>query len=169
MSKKTIYDKRTARTDYLNNTGSRAVSIDRNGNRERLPVSFDGGVTIKDRAVLYWEQCGNFGFPCIRIKGKAVFVYPDSEVEPTYWTTYELKYPPFYQHDCPNCNFLGRYKRSDLYHCNKGNAGVDTIVARHSEKCGDYTSGLILDGVDPLITEGARRARAKGLLKEKGE
>ena len=42
--------------------------------------------------MLYWEQCGNFSFPSIRIKGKVVAIYPDCEVCCKYWTTYKLKF-----------------------------------------------------------------------------
>jgi len=90
--KRTAYNPATARTYYLNQSGSRAVSIDRNGNRDTLPVSLDGE-TVKSRAVLYWEQCGNFAFPAVRVKGKAVTVYPDSEVEPTKWLPFAVMYP----------------------------------------------------------------------------
>ena len=89
---KTPYNPATARQYYLNNSGTRVVSIDRDGNREALPVSLDG-VNVKPRAVLYWEQCGNFAFPVIRVKGKAISVYPDSEVEATMWLPFEVKYP----------------------------------------------------------------------------
>ena len=89
---KSQYNPKTARVFYLNRDGSRAVSIDHNGNREVLPVSLDGE-TIQTRSVLYWEQCGNFAFPVIRMKGKAVTVYPDSEVECEKWLPYAVKYP----------------------------------------------------------------------------
>lgn len=75
---KTKFNPTTARLYYLNNSGTRCVSIDRDGNRETIPVSLDG-VTITQRAVLYWEQCGNFAYPAIRVKGKALTVYPDVE------------------------------------------------------------------------------------------
>jgi len=86
---KTQFNPATARPFYLNAHGTRAVRIDRNGNRETLPVSIDGE-TVKPRAVTYWEQCGNFSFPAVRIKGKAVTVYPDNETEPTKWQPYEI-------------------------------------------------------------------------------
>lgn len=89
---KTSYNPATARHYYLNSHGTRSVHIDRDGNRETLPVSLDG-VTVKARAVLYWEQCGNFAYPVIRVKGKTINVYPDSEVEATMWLPYEVKYP----------------------------------------------------------------------------
>jgi hypothetical protein len=85
-------DSATARMYYLNNSGSRWVTIDRSGNRETLPVSLDGE-TVKPRAVLYWESCGNFAYPVIRVKGKAVTLYPDSEVTCTKWMPYSVLYP----------------------------------------------------------------------------
>lgn len=69
---------------------------------------------------------------------------------------------PAFDHDCDRCLFLGTYEGRDLYYCEEGS--FETVIARHSSDPGDYTSGLILDGVDPLITEGARRARNKGYL-----
>lgn len=91
--KRTKYNPATARTYYLNGTGSRCVSIDSKGNRETLPVSLDG-ITVQPRAVLYWEARGNFGFPVIRVKGKAVAVFPDMEAPPvTIYLPFEVKYP----------------------------------------------------------------------------
>lgn len=84
------YNPKTARFYLLNNDGTRGVSIDANGNRERLPVTLDG-VTIKARAVLYHQQLGNFSTPFIRVKGKAVAVFPDSENK--VWMPFEIKYP----------------------------------------------------------------------------
>ena len=92
--KTTKYDPASARLFYLNDTGHRAVCIDRNGNRERLPVSLDG-ITVKARAVLYWEACGNFSFPVIRVRGKQVPVYPNTEVPPpAAWLPYGVKLQP---------------------------------------------------------------------------
>jgi len=73
---------------YLNQSGSRAVRIDRNGNRETIPVSWDG-VTVKQVAVKYWEQCGNFAMPYVRKGNKLVAVYADSDVEVTKYMPYE--------------------------------------------------------------------------------
>jgi hypothetical protein len=88
--KRTTYSPTTARPYYLNQSGSRAVSIDGNGNRETLPVSLDGE-TVKPRAVFYWEQCGNFSFPCIRVGGKAVAVFPDDTFEPSMYMPLAVK------------------------------------------------------------------------------
>lgn len=91
---KRTYNPATGRHYYLNNHGTRGVRIDAQGNRETLPYSTDQGQTIKPRAVTYWKQCGNFAFPCIRIKGRTVTLYPNTEAtEPEYWTTYENRYP----------------------------------------------------------------------------
>lgn len=73
---------------YLNNTGSR-----RKTPGEKL--MFDDGRAVKPRAIDFWQQCGNFAFPCIRVKGKRVAVYPNSEVkikgEEIIWRTFEHK------------------------------------------------------------------------------
>lgn len=87
------YNSKTARFFTLNQDGTRGVSIDANGNRETIPFSMDGGKTIKNKSVLYHEQCGNFSFPVVRIKGKAVGAYPDSEVETKFYSTFDKKYP----------------------------------------------------------------------------
>ena len=75
---KNKFDKETARFYYLNNSGTRGVRIDAEGNRERLLVN--DGEAVKERAVCFWEQCGNFSFPVVRLKGKQITVYPKSDV-----------------------------------------------------------------------------------------
>ena len=78
-------------TYYLNNNGSRWINLNRErGKREKIPVKL-GGIT-KQRTIQYWEACGNFAFPSIRIKGKNVAVYPNSDVECSYYMTYQEKY-----------------------------------------------------------------------------
>lgn len=64
---KTKYNPATARQLYTNASGSRAV--------------------------MYWEQCGNFACPVVRIKGKATKLFPDSDVEAKMWMPYAVKYP----------------------------------------------------------------------------
>lgn len=91
MKSNRIYNSATARTLYLDQSGYRVVSIDRNGNRETLPVSLDG-VSVKPRSLVCWQACGNFSYPIIRVKGRQVTVYPDSEVSPTKWMPYSVKY-----------------------------------------------------------------------------
>jgi hypothetical protein len=70
---------------------------------------------------------------------------------------------PKFDHDCNRCIFLGSYEGNDLYYCCI-NPRLETIIARHSNKPDDYTSGLFLYRVDPLITEGVMRAKSKGYL-----
>jgi hypothetical protein len=91
---KRTYNPATGRHYYLNSHGTRGVRIDAQGNRETLPVSMDQGQTIRPRAVTYWQQCGNFAFPCVRMQGRIITLYPNTEAtEPEYWTTYANKYP----------------------------------------------------------------------------
>lgn len=82
----------TSKFYYLNNDGSRGVRIDANGNRETLPVSFDG-VNVKQVAVKYWEQFGNFSVPYVRKGKKIIAVYPDNETEVKKWMPFNVKYP----------------------------------------------------------------------------
>lgn len=88
---KTPFDEKTSKFYYLNQSCSRGVRIDHNGNRETLPVSLDG-VTVRERAVLFWEQCGSFSAPMIRVAGKVVMVFPDSDVSPKKWLPYAVKH-----------------------------------------------------------------------------
>ena len=90
------FDASTAKLFYLNKDGSKCVRMDANNRRERLPVSFDGGVTVKMVSVMYWEQCGNFAFANVRQRRKpgsnqikVIAVFPDSEVEPTMWKPHD--------------------------------------------------------------------------------
>ena len=88
---RTKYNPKTARVFCLNNSGSRWVSIDRDGNRETIPVSWNG-LTSRPVAVKYWEQCGNFSYPVVRRKKKLITVYPGDDVSPGNWIPYEVKY-----------------------------------------------------------------------------
>lgn len=85
----------TSRFYYLNNSGSRGVRIDADGNRENITVN--DGTTTKQRAVLYWETCGNYSFPVIRLHGKRVTVYTDDTPPPDgcapVWSPFEIRYP----------------------------------------------------------------------------
>lgn len=92
MKSKT-YNPLTAHTYSLNNRGDRVVSVDSNGNRETLPFSPDGGKTIKNKSVCYWEQLGNWCFPVVRVKGKRQSVFPDSDMEPKFYMEFHVKYP----------------------------------------------------------------------------
>ena len=41
---------------------------------------------------------------------------------------------------------------------------MPTVIARYSDRGEDYTSGLILVGITPSLTEAATRAVKRGLL-----
>ena len=84
------YNPATARLVYLNQDGSRCVSIDANGNRERIPVSIDGGKTIKQVAVKYFQQLGNHSAPWIRFKGKIEMVVSNQVIGVKYWQPYRI-------------------------------------------------------------------------------
>lgn len=85
----------TSRFYYLNNSGSRGVRIDADGRRETILVN--DGTATKPRAVVYWEACGNYTFPVVRLKGKRVTVYTDDVPPPDgsspVWSPFEILYP----------------------------------------------------------------------------
>lgn len=70
---------------------------------------------------------------------------------------------PIYKHDCDKCTFLGSYNGQDLYHCRQSGR-FHTLIARFSDVDSEYTSGLILAGLDEHITEAKKRAEALYLL-----
>ena len=50
---------------------------------------------------------------------------------------------PVYAHGCDACTFLAHYNDDDLYHCTQGSTSrMPTVIARHSGKPADYTSGI---------------------------
>ena len=65
---------------------------------------------------------------------------------------------PRYKHDCKDCEFLGQYKKYDLYFCLNG----PTIVARWSNK--EYGSGLVfgITSTNNQYTEAIVRALRAG-------
>ncbi len=83
--------------------------------------------------------------------------------------TSEQKITPLYKHDCPDCEFLGRYrtvcysgdteKRTyDLYVCGSN------VVARSDDEGPDYISGIhMADTVWPL-KEAKARAERNGVV-----
>lgn len=89
------YNESTSRFYYLNNSGSRGIRIDADGNREMILVN--DGTCTKPRAVCYWEQCGNWSFPTVRIKGKRVTVYTDDcppvDGSAPVWMPYAVRHP----------------------------------------------------------------------------
>jgi len=55
-----------------------------------------------------------------------------------------------YEHDCDTCTFLGVYKEDDLYFCSQVRFG-NTVIARHGNEPGDYSSGLCFaDDIESL-------------------
>jgi hypothetical protein len=69
---------------------------------------------------------------------------------------------PLFNHDCERCKFLGTFKGTDLYFCNK--SWRITLISRYSSDGPDYTSGMFLVGHDEHITEANKRAFSAGLL-----
>lgn len=47
---------------------------------------------------------------------------------------------PRYEHDCERCIYLGTHREFDLYICPLGR---QTVIARSSDKPGDYQSGMV--------------------------
>lgn len=76
---------------------------------------------------------------------------------------------PNYEHDCINCTFLGTGEFAgriyDLYFCKQGHL-LPTVIARASGAPHDYSSGLELARVDPVLREAYERARRAGLVHE---
>ena len=70
---------------------------------------------------------------------------------------------PRFKHDCDRCVFLGEHRAHDLYFC-EACAGGPTVIARYGSEGKQYTSGLELAAVDPLLGEARRRASDRGLL-----
>jgi hypothetical protein len=75
--------------------------------------------------------------------------------------------PPLYQHNCSRCVFLGTTdfdgREYDLYHCQQGHL-FPTIIARGSSDPHDYTSGVALAAVDPVLREAYERSKQRGLI-----
>jgi type VI secretion system protein ImpL len=71
---------------------------------------------------------------------------------------------PMFEHDCDLCTFLGECRGHDLYFCDKCFTAGPTLIARYGSEGKQYTSGLELAAVDPLLAEARRRAIARGLL-----
>ena len=67
-------------TYYLNNSGSRWVTMNREGNHDRISLLTKTGKVIT-RAVKYWEAFGNFAIARISYKGKMIDVFTDTVLE----------------------------------------------------------------------------------------
>lgn len=74
---------------------------------------------------------------------------------------------PHYEHDCSECVYLGDAEFGgqlfDLYFCTQRPPLV-TVIARRSSDPHDYTSGIALAAVDPVLAEALARAEARGLV-----
>jgi hypothetical protein len=64
-------------TYYLNNSGSRWVTFDKDGRREQITLTTKSGKEVV-RRVIYWESFGNFATACISYKGKRISVFADT-------------------------------------------------------------------------------------------
>ena len=69
---------------------------------------------------------------------------------------------PLYDHDCPDCAFLGTFDNKDLYFCPRG---LTTIIARNSSEGSDYQSGLVFAKNDLHLGVAEFIAKRKGLIK----
>lgn len=84
-----------------------------------------------------------------------------------------------YEHDCPECTFLGRFEARDLYFCSQGSH--PTLIAREGSLGHQYTTMPLWCGTDLLATlegkpdfegyvavfrEALKRAKEKGLVAE---
>lgn len=56
---------------------------------------------------------------------------------------------PRYEHDCDRCVFLGRHGECDLYECGP-QAGLCTLLARHSSTDGDFESVSVMPDATEL-------------------
>lgn len=56
------------KTLYLNNRGSRWVTLDKNGKKEKIVFSYEGEVL--ERTVIEWRLWGNSAYALVSIKGK---------------------------------------------------------------------------------------------------
>lgn len=75
---------------------------------------------------------------------------------------------PQFEHDCENCQFLGRSaaNHADLYFC-RNNHGGGGLVARYSDVGSDYHScvaGSMACEYYPALMEAGRLAMRKGLI-----
>lgn len=86
---------------------------------------------------------------------------------------------PKFNHDCDNCEFLGRHihlsedgsyysgKELDLYFC----SGEPTVIARYGDEGSQYMSGMVFARPDgtPHLYEAKLRAIKNGLYKDEDE
>ncbi len=76
-------------------------------------------------------------------------------------------HPPHYAHPCELCEYLGEAEWGgrvfDLYYCKQGH-GAETVIARGGNAPHDYSSGLALAAIDPVLREAFERAKRRGFL-----
>jgi hypothetical protein len=76
-------------------------------------------------------------------------------------------HPPHFEHNCGRCVYLGEAEWGgrvfDLYYCHQGHM-IPTVIARASSNPHDYSSGMEMAEVDPVLFEARERAKARGLL-----
>jgi len=75
--------------------------------------------------------------------------------------------PPFFLHNCSRCTFLGTTEYEDrvydLYYCAQGHL-FPTVIARGSSNPHDYSSGLALAAIDPVLREAYERSKERGFI-----
>lgn len=69
-------------TLYLNNSGSRWITFDSNGNKSKLTLKTESGKEVT-RTEIYQESFGNFSVSLISYKGKKIKVFRDSILSDT--------------------------------------------------------------------------------------
>jgi hypothetical protein len=69
---------------------------------------------------------------------------------------------PKFVHDCEACKFLGHHDEHDMYYCEGGHP---TVVARYGSDGPDYTSGIELARVVPVLAAAKALAVSAGYIK----
>lgn len=67
-------------TYYLNNNGSRWVTYDKTGNKQKIQLETVSGKLVT-RTVIFWESFGNYATACISYKGKKINVFTSTILE----------------------------------------------------------------------------------------
>lgn len=66
-----------------------------------------------------------------------------------------------YEHDCDECDFLGRFEGDDLYFCDI--EYNPTVISRHSSRPDDYISGMDFVEKIPVLAIAHTLAVRRGL------
>lgn len=81
-----------------------------------------------------------------------------------------IKDKPVFQHDCPNCQFLGHYQKRDLYFCKYNGGGNDpkvdhpTVLSRFGNEGYQYSSGLLFKYREGHLLEAIHRSIKRELM-----